>query len=152
MSEADSTAAKPEQSGLERGLDWIGKHWPRVRLAHEGVMVDRVQRVQRIGEVLARNAMTGNMADTNGWPSGDEKMGVDIGDVIHNHYYPPKPEPAAPKPMGNLAKAAIAAALLGTGAGGMAAAPWIAGLFSQGQPPVVSQPQYESGIEVSVSE
>jgi hypothetical protein len=116
-------------------------------------MVDRVQRVQRIGEVTARNAMTGNVADTNGWPSGDEKMGVDIGDEIHNHYYPPPPSSPAKTPMGTLAKAAVAAALIGTGAGGVAAVPWIAELFNQ-QPtveqPTVEQPTYESGIEVTV--
>lgn len=142
---------QPDRSAIGSGIDWVAKHWPRVRLAHEGVMVDRIQRVQRIGEVVARNAMTGKTADTDGWPDyqGTDKMGVEIGDRINNHYYPP--QPAAKKPMGALAKAAIATALIGSGAGGVAAVPWLIGLFEQAQqPPAVEQPNYEAGLEISV--
>jgi hypothetical protein len=61
----------------------------KVLLGHEAVMLDRVQRVQRIGEVVARNAMTGKYDDVTGWPGVEEgeTMGVNIGDVV-NHYYP----------------------------------------------------------------
>jgi len=159
MSDApqDSTATV-EQNGLKAGLEWVGKNWGKLRLAHEGVMVDRVQRVQRIGEVLARNTMTGDLANTSGWPGEKEgdPVGVAIGDSItNNHYYPaeqpPKPEPppievvredqtaVSQKPLGTLAKAAVAAALLGTGVGGGVAVPWLAGMFAA-KPPAVDAP------------
>lgn len=71
---------------LKSGVDWVGKHWPRVRLAHEGTMLDKIVRQQKCVEVSARNAMTGKHEDTTGWPEGDD-MGVAIGDHIENHYY-----------------------------------------------------------------
>lgn len=78
-----------ERTGLQKGIDWVGKHWPRVRLAHEGWMLDKIARQQRIVEVTARNTMTGNMKDTSGLPidEEDDRMGVRIGDEISNHYY-----------------------------------------------------------------
>ena len=109
-------------------------------------MLEKIQRQNRIVEVNARNTMTGKVDDTEGWPeSGDDSMGVDIGDQIHNHYYPAPPAPietpAQPKskPTGSLLKnAVVVAALLYMGAG-----TWAAGLLLKdawNKPPVVEAP------------
>ena len=80
--------------------EWLDKNIERrakILLGHEAVMLDRVQRIQRIGEIDARNAMTGETGNTDGWPDDKEAnaMGVNIGDVNHNHYYPQPAEPVA---------------------------------------------------------
>jgi len=142
VTQDSTTQPPPDPSGLRAGLDWVGKHWPRVRLGHEGVMLARVQRVQRIGELIAKNAITGKVDNTDGWPDGEgNEMGVDIGDEIHNHYYPAAPEPEKPAKasgiVGTLAKAALAAALLGSGAGVGVGVPWLLGMFKQEQPAAV---------------
>ena len=62
-----------DRSPLQRGVDWVAKHWPRLRLGHEGFMLDKIQRQQRCVEVSARNAMTGDNQDTNGWPTDPEQ-------------------------------------------------------------------------------
>ena len=51
-------------------------------------MLDKIQRQQRFVEVDARNAMTGDVENTNGLPGDD--MGVSIGNESH-HYHPQKP-------------------------------------------------------------
>jgi len=59
-------------------------------------MLDRINRNQKCVEVLARNAMTGDMQNTKGWPTEEEgdDMGVNIGDHVHYH----GPNQAEPKP------------------------------------------------------
>ena len=96
MSEQTQKANKP---GLAAGIDWVAKHWPRARLAHEGMMLDKINRQNRIAEIDARNAMTGKHDDTEGWPDQeDDSMGVDIGDsIVHNHYPPPQAAPQPPQ-------------------------------------------------------
>lgn len=145
--EATAEAAQLHSpSPLQAGIGWVAKHWPRVRLAHEGVMLDRVQRVQRIGEISARNAMTGKVDDTSGWPSNEEgdKMGVKIGDEIHHHYAPepppePEPEPTPePDKVNPLAQLALYTALLFSGAGAVAIPLWLAGNFDREQPVIES--------------
>ena len=94
---SDATQASTcNRSAAQRGIDWVAKHWPRARVAHEGMMLDKMQRQNRIVEVAARNSMTGNMSDLDGWPGGegDDGMGVSIGDNIHHHYAPQPSEPA----------------------------------------------------------
>jgi hypothetical protein len=90
----------PKGGALKAGVDWVAKHWPRVRLGHEGMMLEKIGRQNRIVEVAARNTMTGKMDDTEGWPSDeeDEDMGVNIGDEIHHHHYPAPPAEAATEP------------------------------------------------------
>ncbi len=90
---SDPTASPELLEGLEETVD----DWAKLRLAHEGLMVDRIQRIQRIGEIDARNAMTGKHDDTTGWPFDEEAnaMGVNIGDNVVNHYYPQTAEPVA---------------------------------------------------------
>lgn len=148
--------AEPDASGWA----WLLRMWARTRLGHEAVMLDRVQRTQRISEVVARNTMTGNMKDTTGYPDGSEGdgMGVDIGDsVVHNHYYatpdqgdPPLPDIPTTKPAGILAKLALAGVLLSTGAAGGLGIPWALRLFDK-PPPADTTDQdtkYVGGIRV----
>ena len=139
MNDSPQESTLPLETAARKAVDWVAKHWARVRLGHEGVMLDKIERQNRIVEVVARNAMTGKPDDTEGWPpSGDDSMGVDIGDTIHNHYYPASTETPAKEPASAptqsklpslLKKAVITAALLGTGGGVGVAVPWLMGLF-----------------------
>lgn len=154
----DSTvqrSTEPEASEEVPGLEWVRRNWARNVLAHEGIMLDRIQRVQRFSEIAARNAMTGNMKDTTGLPdySKDHGMGVAIGDRIVNHYYrqseqntPPAAEPPdkKSKAVGTLGKVAIAAALVGSGAGAGGLAMWALDKLST--PPAV-ETSVDAGVE-----
>lgn len=64
--------------------DKLLRNWAYTRLGHEGMMLDKIDRQNRIVEVLARNAATGDVGDVRGWPEGDD-MGVNIGNEIHYH-------------------------------------------------------------------
>jgi len=124
----------PERALLQQGVDWVAKHWARVRLGHEGFMLDKIQRQSRIVEQLAKNAMTGDSQATDAWPGNDggDAMGVNIGDHIHYHYAdqetetPQQAETQQPTQSSWKTKAAIATALLagGTGVGAMTQA-WL---------------------------
>lgn len=120
----------PERSKLQAGIDWVAKHWPRARLAHEVMMLDKIQRQNQIVETVARNAMrgqAGNTADRSDGRKGG-KMGVSIGDRIIHHHYPQSAEPSS------LALKAIPyllAAALGAGAG--ATVPWLASVTKPSQ-------------------
>ncbi len=150
-SEAQEAALPSEASAIKHGVDWVAKHWPRVRLGHEGMMLEKIQRQNRIVEITARNTMTGKVDDVADWPSSEgEKMGVEIGDhVTHNHYYDKQmalaalagkdvAEQSAPKKApGILAKAAIVVALAGSGGAAGVAIPWLMGMFDKPPPPSV---------------
>jgi hypothetical protein len=129
------TTQNPD-SAVKRGVDWVAKHWPRVRLGHEGFMLDKIMRQQQFVEQDAKNVMTGKHDDTTGLPDKGDPMGVKIGDEIHNHNYPAPPptESPAKKPASTLLKAATIAGLLGGPALGAAAAvgiPWLLGAFDK---------------------
>lgn len=86
--------------------------WARTRLGHEGMMLEKIQRQNRIVEQLAAQTRDGKF--TGGpVPSvpEDEDMGVSIGNETHNHYA------ATPKSLGSLGKLIVAASLLAGGAG-----------------------------------
>lgn len=124
----------PEGNAIKQAVDWAAKHWARVRLAHEGMMLEKIQRQNRIVEVDARNAMTGKVDDVADWPSSEgNEMGVDIGDTIHNHYSIPSSQPKSRLPS-ILKVAALATALVGSGGIG-AAIPWCLGMFDETSPP-----------------
>lgn len=75
--------------------DKLRLDWARARLGHEGMMLEKIQRQNRIAELNARNAVTGDLS-TDGWPRTDgegDDMGVSIGNTVHNHY--PTPQPTA---------------------------------------------------------
>lgn len=138
------------------GLNWIRRQWANVRLGHEAVMVDRIQRVQRIGEIAARNAVSGKTGDITDWPGSakGEEMGVDIGDkVVHHHYYGKAKssrngEAVKETPVGKLVKGAIAAGLIASGVGLGVAVPWALGAFNQLPPPTEAPADTTTQIEV----
>ncbi|MFH1184690.1 MAG: hypothetical protein V1755_06580 [Chloroflexota bacterium] len=120
--------------------DWRGElkqNWANVRLAHEAMMLDKLQHDGRLIRRLARKTQDGTLGQATAEPEdaeGDE-MGVSIGNTI---YYgqpnpvpttsPPPPvtpapapvtEPAGPSAATPLWKKALAtAALVGAGATG----------------------------------
>jgi hypothetical protein len=58
------------------------------------MMIDKIERQNRIVEIDARNAMTNEPANIDGWPDmGEGSMGCRIGDEIHNHHYHSVPPP-----------------------------------------------------------
>ena len=143
---------------MKQGVDWVAKHWPRVRLAHEGFMLDKIVRQSRIVEQLAQNSMTGDVENVDAWPGheGDDDMGVKIGDEIHYHAAPPKPDPPAPTPSTPPANQppqtqpaeepepawktwAKRAALVAVGAGGIAGYQWMSKPPEE-NPPTIEQP------------
>ncbi len=154
MSDAQKTTPPP-RSGLQAGIDWVGKHWPRVRLGHEGVMLDKITRQNRCVETLARNAMTGKLDDTEGWPGsgepdaeGGDGMGVKIGDEIHHHNYP-LPPTSEPLPQSSTSPAAEESTLAKWGKRAAIAALPLAGiggtlafnaLTAEDKPPAIEQP------------
>ena len=55
MNGSPQASIPPEiPKGLREGIDRAGKHWPNVRLAHEGVMIDKIQRQARIAEIASQ--------------------------------------------------------------------------------------------------
>ena len=118
-------------SQTSEDLGWVLKNWARVRLGHEAMMLDKIDRQNRIVEQLAQNQMTGDSKNIDLWPPKEDEgdMGVNIGDTINYH--------TTPTATSTFAKAIpyviSAAALLGGGGLGGAA---LAKYLSQ---PVVNQ-------------
>jgi len=136
----------PNDSALNQAVDWCAKHWARVRLGHEGVMLDEVQRNMRRREAIAYAAAQGDTSQLKGWPDQDEgdDMGVNIGDnTTHNHYYP-QAQPAGDQglSLGGVARAVapwLIAAAIGL-PGGYGLAKWF-------EPAPVTTPQPAAGYE-----
>jgi hypothetical protein len=114
------------------------------------MMLEKIQRQNRIVEIDARNAMTGKVGDVTDFPSSKGKgneMGVDIGDTIHNHFHPPPPAQQSPPPLPSsqpksklpslLVRTAAVGVLLASGAGGGAAILGLLGAFDKPPPPAV---------------
>lgn len=141
------------------------KSWPDqfkrllvlTRLAHDGVMISKLQRQNRIVEDLAKRSANGTIGQKS--EAGDEMPEddtVSIGNEYHYHYQGGEPTaqaqptppaqpaqapatPAAPATpsdaMSTLSKGLLAAALVGSGMGGLA----VGSLLSQpGTPPAAS--------------
>ena len=135
----DAQESRQASNPLGEGVAWVAKHWPRIRLGHEGFMLDKIQRGARIAEVSARNAMTGDMSNTDGWPghTGGDAMGVSIGDTIHYHapHQPAdQPSQSPSRTPGALAKWLGPLVLVAAGATGGAGVPWLLGAYEQQQP------------------
>jgi hypothetical protein len=87
-------------------------NWARMRLGHEGMMLEKIQRQNRIVEHLAAQTRDGKFTGgpVPSVPEGED-MGVSIGNETHNHYA------GAPKSLGSLGKLVVAASLLAGGGG-----------------------------------
>ncbi len=113
------TESPPANSEWFPGLNWVRGKWARVRLGHEAMMLGKIQQQNRIAQINARNAMTGDMTNTDGWPGEDgDDMGVNVGDVVHHHHYAPPEAPTPKRAMGIVPKLALAAILFGGGGAG----------------------------------
>jgi hypothetical protein len=100
------------------------RNWAFLRMAHEGLMVQRVRENAKKVERLEAFAASGNVEDLK---AGEDDVFMPIGNEIHNHFEGVQPT-ATPPPNGTtttqpttglstLSKAAIAAALI-SGIGG----------------------------------
>ena len=61
----EQASPTPTALGPENKWDKLLRYWGYTRLGHEGVMLDKIQRQNRIVELLARNAATGNVDDVD---------------------------------------------------------------------------------------
>uniref|UniRef100_A0A6H1ZQ48 Uncharacterized protein n=1 Tax=viral metagenome TaxID=1070528 RepID=A0A6H1ZQ48_9ZZZZ len=122
-----------------------------MRRFYEGKLAERLLQAGQMAKdriMLRRGAMK-QQNGTLGQPStsgeADPMSGdltISVGDSIHYHQSAAEssaPQPPAKKPMGTLAKAALATALLGTGVGAGVGVPWLMGMFDK-QPPPVEMP------------
>lgn len=108
----------PERSDVAKAK----RHVFNRHLAHEGIMLDRMQRQLRSAEQLQRFAATGDTKDLPK-PGEDDDMGVNIGNEYHLHQVmqptekPPVsiPHPAAGKILPFVLGAALASGSTGLG-------------------------------------
>lgn len=129
-------------------------------IAHEGLMIDRMNRQLHASERMQKFAATGDVKDLEA-PEEDESMGVNIGNEYHNHYQvteSPKGEPTpSPEATAETAETAASGAgkYLATAALGGAlvvAGNLLNAWWQQPDPPAVSQPadvNYKLGVTVS---
>jgi hypothetical protein len=112
-------------------------------LAHEGIMLARMQRTLRTAEKMGRLAASGDTEELTK-PATEDDMAVNIGNEYHVHIPSegngtptplpaPTPQPATTPPTAKgswLWPAVMGAALLGTGAGGG----WLTNWYLNQQP------------------
>jgi len=147
MSDApSSTIPGPTVQAAE--WDKFTKNWANIRLGHEALMLDKIQRQNRIVEVVARNTMTGEMEDTEGLPGNDD-MGVAIGNEIHNHWQSSAPADVATSGPSLASKIApyLATALLAAGGTGLGA--YVLGTPAPSTPDTDTIIEYTPGFGVS---
>lgn len=160
MSTGETTAELPTPPDWDQTPEEFSQEfkqqWMQTHLAHQGMMLDKIQRQQAIVEATARFAATGDSAQLAKeiTPQGveDAEMGVSIGNKeYHVHNYPSSPvtntttttteaSPVA-KASSTLAKAAAAAALVGAGGIGVVGVNMAIDALTRPDPsPVIVQP------------
>ena len=94
------------------------RHWMQTRLGHEGMMLEKIRRQNRIVEQLAAQTRDGKFSGgaVPSVPEGED-MGVSIGNEVHHHYASEQPARTPAKLPGVLGKLAVAASILAGGAG-----------------------------------
>lgn len=119
-------------------------------IAHEGIMLDRMQRQLRNAEKIQRFAATN---DVNDLPKpGDDDMGVNIGNEYHLHQImQPQTEKPMPSTVGDAVKSRVwpivLAAAMSGGVG--AAAPLLYWWLNKPTPqPAAKLPDYQLRLEV----
>jgi hypothetical protein len=126
----------------------LSKKWAGLRLAHQAVMMGDAAAVLKDNRAQNR-AHSQRMTQRRDMPStsaADEEMGIHVGDVHHeNHYHGGNSEQTiAQKGSSVLKKAAIGAALIGTGVVAPYALPLAAGLLNGDKPAAVEAPAVPS--------
>ncbi|MHC4180494.1 MAG: hypothetical protein ACYSWU_23575 [Planctomycetota bacterium] len=110
----------------------LKKNWINTRLAHEAAVLEKLQAEGAMVRRLVRKTQDGTLGQATSEPEDTGDMGVEVGnETTHNHYY------AKPAATSSLAKAAMAAALLGSGVGAGFAIPWALGMLT---PPTTEAP------------
>lgn len=95
----------PERSDVTKAVrNVFNRH-----LAHEGIMLDRMQRQLRNAESLQRFAATNDVKDLP--QPGDDDMGVNIGNEYHLHQIMPPTEPKPTTPAASAIGASIGSRL-----------------------------------------
>jgi len=115
----------PKRSDIAKGIRTIYLN----RVAHMGMMLEKMNRQNRRVERLEKFAATADVKDLDA-PEDEEDMGVNIGNEFHYHGITPQaalpnqPETAVSKPTtdasstaSKLAPAVVALSMLGGGAG-----------------------------------
>lgn len=122
----------PRRSDIAKGIRTVYLN----RVAHMGMMLDKVNRQNRRVERYEKFAATGNVKDLDAPESEDEDMGVAIGNEYHYHVQQPTTTTSAQTPAPTVAEkaksgfgkfvmaAALGAGSLGAGAAGMALYNW----------------------------
>lgn len=103
-------------------------NWVRTRLGHEGMMLDKILRQNRIVEQLAAQTRDGKFSGgpIPSVPEGED-MGVAIGNETHNHYH-------GTKSLGLVGKLVLATSLV---LGGIGVGVLVNELLSADVPPAV---------------
>lgn len=138
----------------------VKRNWINMRLGHEAMMMDKLQKQGALVERLVRKAQDGSLGTSTDEPEEADSMGVMVGNEIHNHYGPepteasPSVSPGADTDVGLAEvpawKKAAALAAIVAGMGGTAGL--ASYLTSRGQdtPPAVTQPPDVPGYGVVV--
>ncbi len=145
----DPTQQTPAQFNEE-----FKENWMNVRLAHEGLMLEEIQKRNLKVHELADAVRTGTVGKAS-QPSAPAAEGEDVGVSIgnkHYHYYQTSQAAqantttteaapmAAAQPTSTLAKVAAGAALLGAGGIGTLGLGMALDYLTNPSPPVVTQP------------
>lgn len=96
MSTEDSTNGSPENSQPSEGDSSerlvnpeILDQWAQIRLGHEGMMLDKIQRQNRIVETTVKSMQReAGYTESGSEPEAADEMGVSIGNrITHEHHY-----------------------------------------------------------------
>lgn len=83
----EAEAPAPQPTAVAEPATWreeFEQQWLQSRLAHEAIMLDKMQKTIARGERLANFAVSGNASDI---VSEGEDVGVSLGNKITNNYY-----------------------------------------------------------------
>ncbi len=151
MSTAETTAELPPPPTPE-DLPWkeeLLQQWMQARLAHEGMMLDKIQQQNKRVLELADAARTGTIGKESAASTEGDDMGVSIGNKEYHYHYEnaqqansttTEASPVA-KASSTLAKAAAAAALVGAGGIGVVGVNMAIDALTRPDPsPVIVQP------------
>jgi len=98
----------------------IAPEWAMIRLGHEAMMLDKIQKQNKIvlDNVRSLNS-SGGMGGGAG-EEGEDDMGVNVGNTTHNHYSTETVQTSQGSTLGKLATAAALLTAGGAGALGLA--------------------------------
>ena len=150
MSTPETTAEIPEAPAPPDDLPWkeeLLQQWMQTRLAHEAMMLDKIQQQNKRVLELADAARTGTIGKESAASTEGDDMGVSIGNKEYHYHYENAQQAnstteASPamKATNTLGKIAAGAALLGAGGIGALGIGMAVDYLTKPSPPVVVQP------------